>query len=54
MADPRPADAERLKGYAYWRVTVGEYRIVFDVKDGSLRVLAIGKRDDNEVYRRLP
>ena len=54
MADPRPADAERLKGYDYSRVTVGEYRIVFDVKDGALRVLAVGKRNDDEVYRRLP
>jgi hypothetical protein len=54
MADPRPADAERLKGYEYSRVTVGEYRIVFDVRDGALRVLAAGKRNDDEVYRRLP
>jgi mRNA interferase RelE/StbE len=53
MADPRPADAERLKGYEYFRVTVGEYRVVFDVKDGALRVLAVGKRNDDEVYRRL-
>lgn len=53
MADPRPADAERLKGYEYSRVTVGEYRIIFDVRDGLLRVLAIGKRNDDEVYRRL-
>ena len=53
MADPRPADAERLKGYDYSRVTVGEYRIVFDVRDRVLRVVAIGKRNDDEVYRRL-
>jgi mRNA interferase RelE/StbE len=53
MADPRPADAERLKGYACSRVTAGEYRIIFDVRDGLLRVLAIGKRNDDEVYRRL-
>ena len=53
MADPRPADAERLKGYDYFRVTVGEYRIIFDVQDGVLRVIAIGKRNDDEVYRRL-
>jgi mRNA interferase RelE/StbE len=53
MADPRPPDAEPLRGYEYWRVTVGEYRIVFDVKDGTLRVLAIGKRNDDEVYRGL-
>jgi mRNA interferase RelE/StbE len=53
MADPRPADAERLKGYAYSRVTAGEYRIVFDVRDGVLCVVAAGKRNDDEVYRRL-
>lgn len=54
MADPRPADAECLKGYEYSRVTAGEYRIVFDVHDGVLRVIAIGKRsNDDEVYRRL-
>jgi len=53
MADPRPADAERLKGYEYSRATAGEYRTVFDVQDGVLRVIAIGKRNDDEVYRRL-
>jgi len=53
MADPRPADAERLKGYDYARVTVGEYRVIFDVHDGVLRVIAIGKRNDDEVYRKL-
>jgi mRNA interferase RelE/StbE len=53
MADPRPADAERLRGYEYSRVTVGEYRAIFDVRDGLLRVLAVGKRNDDEVYTRL-
>ena len=54
MANPRPTDAERLKGYDYSRVTLGEYRIIFDVRDSVLRVVAIGKRNDDEVYRRLP
>jgi len=53
MADSRPTDAERLKGYDYSRVTVGEYRIIFDVRDDVLRVVDIGKRNDDEVYRRL-
>ena len=53
MANPQPTDAERLKGYDYSRVTVGEYRIVFDVRDSVLRVVAIGKRNADEVYRRL-
>ena len=53
MADPCPTDAERLKGFEYARVTAGEYRVIFDVRDGVLRVIAIGKRNDDEVYRRL-
>ena len=53
MADPQPTDAERLKGYEYSRVTVGEYRVIFDVRDGLLRIVAIDKRNDDEVYRRL-
>ena len=53
MADPRPADAERLRGCEYFRATAGEYRIVFDVQDGLLRVIAIGKRNGDDVYRRL-
>lgn len=53
MADPRPADAERLRGYDYSRVTWGEYRVIFDVRGGVLRLVAIGKRDDDEVYQRL-
>jgi hypothetical protein len=32
---------------------VGEYRVIFDVRDGLLRIVAIGKRNDDEVYRRL-
>ena len=53
MANSQPADAERLKGFEYSRVTVGEYRVIFDVHDGLLRIVAIGKRNDHEVYRRL-
>jgi len=52
MADPQPADAERMKGYDYSRVAVGEYCVIFAVRDGVLRVVAIGKRNDDEVHRR--
>jgi mRNA interferase RelE/StbE len=53
MANSQPADAERLKGFEYSRVTVGEYRVICDVHDGLLRIVAIGKRNDDEVHRRL-
>jgi hypothetical protein len=53
MADPQPADAERLKGYDYSRVTVGEHRTIFVVREAMLHVVAVGKRNDDDAYRRL-
>jgi mRNA interferase RelE/StbE len=53
MGDPRPHDAEALRGCEYSRVTAGEYRIIFVVRDGALCVLTVGRRNDDEVYRRL-
>jgi mRNA-degrading endonuclease RelE of RelBE toxin-antitoxin system len=53
MADPSPTDAERLKGYQYSRATAGEYRVIFAARDDVLLVVAIGKRNDEEAYRRL-
>ena len=35
------------------RVDSGEYRIVYTVTEDTLRVVLIGKRNDDEVYRRL-
>lgn len=53
MADPQPADAERLKGHDYSRVTVGEHRIFFVVREAILHVVTVGKRNDDDMYRRL-
>jgi len=32
---------------------VGEFRAIFAVRDGVVRVATIGKRNDDDVYRRL-
>ena len=53
LADPKPADAAQLRGYDYWRVDVGEYRIVYKFDDRTLYLVLIGKRNDDEVYRQL-
>jgi mRNA interferase RelE/StbE len=42
-----------LKGYPYRRVDCGEYRIVYQVQDDDLQVLIIGKRNDDDVYKKL-
>lgn len=52
-ADPEPPDSQLLKGYPYRRADSGEYRIVYEHDAAELRVLIVGKRNDDEVYRLL-
>ena len=49
--DPRPPGARALRGRDALRVRVGNYRIIYTVRDDVLQVLvvAIGRR--REVYR---
>lgn len=46
--DPKPEDAQIIQGSDYHRVRVGDYRIVYKVEDGELRVIIamIGHRRD--------
>lgn len=53
LEDPRPHDTKELKGYPFLRNDVGEYRIIYDVVNDTLRLILVGKRNDDEVYRRL-
>lgn len=53
---PLPADSKALIGYAdYYRVDSGEYRIVyrFNVDEDLVEVILVGKRNDDEVYKKL-
>lgn len=53
-SDPRPEDCKQLEKDIY-RVTSGEYRIVYTVNDRAklVTIFLVGKRGDDEVYRRL-
>ena len=51
--NPFPQDSKYLKGYALYRADVGEYRIVYYIAGLLLYVYLIGKRNDDEVYKRL-
>ncbi|SIT10850.1 MULTISPECIES: type II toxin-antitoxin system RelE family toxin [Alicyclobacillus] len=53
LSNPYPHDAKQLKGYDYFRVDIGEYRIIYSVADDEIHVLLVGKRNDDEIYRRL-
>ena len=50
--EPRPAGAKKLKGRdELWRIRVGDYRIVYEVRDRILVVLVVRIAHRREVYR---
>lgn len=53
--NPEPHDSSKLKGYEnYRRADIGEYRVVYFVRDSVLLVvLLVGKRNDDDVYKQL-
>ena len=53
LENPRPHDSEELRGSPFLRNDVGEYRIIYDVQGDTLRLIVVGKRNDEEVYRQL-
>lgn len=53
--DPESHDSRELKGKlaSYRRADVGEYRIIYFVKENTLHIPLIGKRNDDAVYRQM-
>jgi mRNA interferase RelE/StbE len=51
-ADPRPAGCKKLAGNAdYYRIRVGDYRVLYEVRDRDVLVLIIKVGHRREVYR---
>ena len=53
LQDPELHDSVSLSGFPFRRVDIGEYRIIYHVDGEVLRVPLVGKRNDDDVYRRL-
>jgi mRNA interferase RelE/StbE len=53
MENPEPHDSQILKGASRGerRIDVGEYRVIYAVKDNLVEVLVIGQRNDGDVYK---
>ena len=49
--DPRPPGARALRGRDALRVRVGNYRIIYTVRDDVLQVLVVAIGHRREVYR---
>ena len=55
--NPRPSGAMRLAGRPaerIWRIRVGVYRILYEIRDAELVVLVIRIRHRREAYRGRP
>jgi len=51
--DPRPPGSQKLAGLEnQWRVRVGDYRIIYEVRDRVLLVLVIRIGHRRDIYRR--
>lgn len=51
-ADPRPPGCKKLAGSAeYFRIRVGDYRILYEVRDREVVVLVIKVGHRRDVYR---
>ncbi len=48
-----PNNVKKLKGYDYYRISSGEYRIIYQFDDNNIHIVFIGKRNDSEVYRKI-
>jgi mRNA interferase RelE/StbE len=53
LQDPRPHYSQQLQGTVYWRIAVGEYRVIYRADDETVYVVVFGKRNDDEVYKAL-
>ncbi|OHA19227.1 MAG: addiction module toxin RelE [Candidatus Taylorbacteria bacterium RIFCSPHIGHO2_02_FULL_47_18] len=51
--NPIAPDVRKMSGFDCLRVDSGEYRIVYSMRDDSIFVWLVGKRNDDEVYRKL-
>jgi mRNA interferase RelE/StbE len=55
LADhPRPAGCVKLSGtLSLWRIRVGDYRVVYEIRDQELIVIIVTVAHRREVYRGL-
>jgi mRNA interferase RelE/StbE len=51
QTEPRPAGCTKLTGLPYWRIRVGDYRVVYRIQDEVLIVLIVEIGHRREIYR---
>jgi len=53
LDNPYPNDAKKIKGkkQTFLRVDSGEWRIVYTVESETVKIILLGKRNDDEIYK---
>lgn len=52
--NPKPNDSKQLIGSGnYRRIDVGEYRVIYRLEGDVVYLALIGKRNDDEVYKKF-
>jgi len=52
LFEPRPQDSRHMAGHPdFFRVTQGEYRVIYSFSESEICVANIGPRADDEVYK---
>jgi mRNA interferase RelE/StbE len=49
--DPRPPGCKKLTGRESWRLSVGDYRIIYNISDHLLQIIVIDIGNLKEIYR---
>lgn len=49
--NPRTVDVKKLKGRNAWRIRVGDYRVIYEIRNRVLQIIVITAGHRREVYR---
>ena len=52
--DPHPAGSTKLSGADFYRIRVGDYRVIYQVQERQVIVLVLRVGHRRDVYRNLP
>lgn len=49
--NPKPPKSKKLTNKNYWRVRVGDYRILYEIRDKNLIIIVIKIASRSDVYK---
>jgi mRNA interferase RelE/StbE len=49
--NPRPSGAKKLTGRDGWRLRIGNYRIIYEIRDQTCYILVLDIGHRKEIYR---